>query len=109
MLTIQDVNEEEIEDIKEDQTEDAQSQVKWLKTLSQRCRIYLDLLPKDLPLLERNKELIQNPLFRFLEREVTVCSKLLGNVRKILQNLIDMVDGKLQPLQYLKNLALQIY
>jgi len=63
-----------------------------------KCQTFLELLPVELPLLERNKILIENPLFRFLEREVTVCSKLLKNVRNVLADLISMVNGTLQPL-----------
>lgn len=106
--TIQDVNEEEIQDIKESK-KDEQTQIKWLTELKEKCQAFIALLPEDLPLLERNKTLIENPLFRFLEREVTVCSKLLKTVRQVLKDLISMVEGTLQPLQYLKQLAKQIY
>lgn len=77
MIIIQDVNEEEIGDIKESKEKDGETQLKWLAELKTKCQAFLNILPLDLPLLERNKTLIENPLFRFLEREVTVCSKLL--------------------------------
>ena len=110
LLLIQDVNEEEIEAINEDEEEnDAQTQIKWLKELAERCKVYIKLLPKDIPLLKRTKALISNPLFRFIEREVTVCSKLLISVRKTLNDLIDMVEGRLQPLEDLKIKAKMIY
>ncbi len=107
---VQDINEEEISTIQEEEGQDeSSSQLKWLRELKERAATYLKLLPRELTVLKRSKELISNPLFRFLEREVTVCSKLLVKVRKVLNDLIDMVDGKLQPLQELKNLAQTIY
>lgn len=50
-----------------------------------------------------------NPMFRFLEREVTVTSNLLELIRKNLNNLKAMAEGKLQPLQELKNLSKIVY
>lgn len=99
------MNEEQIGDIKENSEKEEHSTLKWLTELRSKCQAYIQILPNDLPLLERNKKLIENPLFRFLEREVTVCSKLLKNVRSVLKDLVAMVDGTLQPLQYLKVLA----
>ena len=110
LQTIQDLNEEEIEVIKESKDEDeAGNQLKWLLELSKRCKTYLKLLPNDIPLLQRNAQLISNPLFRFLEREVVICSKLLKVVKSTLNDLIEMAEGRLQPLQDLKRLAKLIY
>ena len=41
----------------------------------------MDKLPSQLELLNRTAQAIQNPLFRFLEREVTVASGLLDLVK----------------------------
>lgn len=109
LLTIQDVNEEEIESIKDDEDTGHAGQVRWLKALTERCNTYLSLLPKDLPLLTRNEVLIRNPLFRFLEREVTVCHHLLKRVRKNLKELVDMAEGTVQALQDTKIMAKQIF
>ena len=110
LLVIQDVNEEEIAVINEEEdSDDSKTKIKWLKELAERCKVYIKLLPKDIPLLKRTKALISNPLFRFLERETTVCAKLLINVRKTLNDLIDMIEGRLQPLEELKIKAKMIY
>jgi dynein heavy chain 1 len=109
LLMIQDVNEEEIESIKDDEETGQSTQLKWLKTLSERSKIYNNLLPKEIKLLVRNEKLITNPLFRFLEREVTVCHNLLKRVKKNLKELEDMAEGRLQPLQELKNMAKTIF
>jgi dynein heavy chain 1 len=52
------------------------------------------MLPKSLVPMVRNAEGIKNPLFRFLEREVTVASGLLKNVSKDLQHLKEMCEGE---------------
>ena len=52
------------------------------------------LLPGQLELLKRTETLIKNPLFRFLEREVTVASGLLDTVRRELSMLIEMCQGE---------------
>jgi len=41
----------------------------------------IERLPGQLDTLPRTEASIQNPLFRFLEREVIVASKLLDRVR----------------------------
>jgi len=48
---------------------------------------------------------ITNPLFRFLEREVTVASGLLDSVKNDLHMLLEMCEGKRKSTQQLKVLA----
>jgi len=62
----------------------------------------LDLLPAQLELLNRTAQAIQNPLFRFLEREVTVASGLLEVVKADLVQLIEMCHGKRKSTNMLK-------
>lgn len=76
--------------------------------IGERTAIFLDILPAQLQKLERNEELIQNPLFRFLEREITASSHLLQTVRTQLQSVKDMCDGTSLPLIDTKKLAEQI-
>lgn len=67
------------------------------------------LLPGQLELLKRTDKLIKNPLFRFLEREVTVASTLLDTVRGDLSMLIEMCMGERKSTQQLKLLAEELH
>ena len=51
------------------------------------------ILPKELWRLERTEELMNNPLFRFMEK-VTVASKLLNNIQRYSGDIKDMTSGK---------------
>jgi len=62
-------------------------------------------MPTQLELLNRTALAIQNPLFRFLEREVTVASALLELVKSDLFMLIDMCKGNIKSTNMLKQLA----
>lgn len=45
MIIIQDVNEEEIGDIKESKEKDGETQLKWLAELKTKCQAFLNILP----------------------------------------------------------------
>lgn len=55
---------------------------------------YIEILPKDLKRLDRTEEAMSNPLFRFLEREVTVASKLLKTINKNCIDIQEMCQGR---------------
>jgi dynein heavy chain 1 len=59
--------------------------------------------------LVRSANSLSNPLFRFLERELTVASSLLDAVRANVGDVKLMCEGKLQPLMELKVMAQTIY
>ena len=80
------------EDDENEKDNDGQSA--WLKELQQRLEILEQNLPGQLDLLHRTDEKIKNPLFRFLEREVTVASELLDVVRKDILQLIELCQAK---------------
>jgi dynein heavy chain 1, cytosolic len=69
----------------------------------------LALLPGQLDLLHRTSESIKNPLFRFLEREVTVASQLLDVVRNDLVLLTEMCKGERKSTNILKTLAEELH
>jgi len=46
----------------------------WLSVLQKKVELMIERLPGQLDLLKRTAKAITNPLFRFLEREVTVTS-----------------------------------
>ena len=114
---IQDINDENITDITPDykkkndssHNESGGSTIKWLAELSVRVGRYLDLLPMNVKKLTRTANSLQNPLFRFLEREVIVVSSMLDLVRTNLGDVKAMCEGKIQPLMELKSLAQIIY
>lgn len=53
----------------------------------------IERLPGQLDLLKRTAKAITNPLFRFLEREVTVTSGLLDYVRNDLNSVLELCKG----------------
>jgi len=69
----------------------------------------LQQLPGQLDLLTRTSESIKNPLFRFLEREVTVASQLLDVVRSDLFMLTEMCKGERKSTNVLKTLAEELH
>jgi dynein heavy chain 1 len=60
-------------------------------------------------LLKRTAQSITNPLFRFLEREVTVASSLLDQVRNDLNMILEMCKGIRKSTNVLKHLAEDIH
>ena len=56
--------------------------------LQKKCETLHALLPEKLDVMKRTEEAIKNPLFRFLEREVTVASGLLKKVKSDLAGII---------------------
>lgn len=52
---------------------------------------------------------MNNPLFRFLEREVTVASKLLVSIHKNSTDTQDLCNGKTLATNYLRELAKDIH
>jgi dynein heavy chain 1 len=69
----------------------------------------INLCPGQLDRLKRTEKLIKNPLFRFLDREVTVASNLLDTVRRDLSMLIEMCQGERKSTQQLKSLAEELH
>jgi len=65
----------------------------------------VEILPSQLELLNRTAKAIENPLFRFMEREVTVASSLLDIVKRDLLHLIEMCTGKRKSTNILKKLS----
>lgn len=115
---MQDVNEEEItleipktSGKLEKKSEGAgpQQQVQWLRVLGERANKYLAILPLQLEKLPRTEKSITDPLFRFLEREVTVTTALLEKIRANLFDLKNMCEGTSTSTNLTKNLALEIH
>lgn len=84
---------------------DQDGQAVWLKNLRTTCEKMVEALPTQLELLNRTAQAIQNPLFRFMEREVTGASNLLDTVKRDLLLLIEMCVGTRKSTNILKKLA----
>ena len=69
----------------------------------------MQVLPKKLERLRRTSELIKQPMFRFLERETAIGSDLLAMLRRDLDQIKQMSEGKTKPISFLKDLARQLY
>jgi dynein heavy chain 1 len=61
--------------------------------LQKKIESMIGRLPGQLDLLKRTAKAITNPLFRFLEREVTVTSGLLDAVRDDLNAVLELCKG----------------
>lgn len=83
--------------------------MKWLGELAVRAGNYMDLLPMNIKKPVRSENSLQNPLFRFLERELNVATRLLDIVREKVGEVKSMCEGTLQPLMELKLLAQTLY
>ena len=106
---LQDTAEEEVSLDSFSSTKESSSQVQWLRILGERAGKYLELLPNEIGRLERTGNSLNNPLFRFLERETTVASSLLELVRKNLFEVQQMCEGKINSTNVLKTMAKTLY
>lgn len=68
----------------------------WLLRLNEKVTSLLTFLPETLPQLNRDENSLTDPLFRFLEREVNLGSKLLKMVKQDLQDLKLLSTGDLK-------------
>lgn len=108
LFKLQDVNEEQVT-LEKKKEEKKNKQVKWLSEVNQKVSTYLNIIPKNISKLERTENLMNNPLFRFLEREVTVASKLLGTIQKNSVDTQDLCNGRILATNVLRELAKDIH
>jgi dynein heavy chain 1 len=93
----------------EDAKKESESKASWLVSLQHKIEKMLKNLPGQLPTMVRTSNSIQNPLFRFLEREVTVGSSLLDQVRNDLTSIKEMCSGERKSTNVLKALAKELH
>ncbi len=89
---MQQQSKEEVKSSKQNSQSNAR-QLQWLIDLKQRTTSFLQVLPPTLTELKRTANSINNPLFRFLEREVTVAARLLSLLRKNLADAKALCEG----------------
>jgi dynein heavy chain 1 len=80
-----------------------------LKEVHEKVKRYFQILPASLSKMERTEGSLNDPLFRFLEREVTVAHKLLTVILKNNAEVRDLCEGKLLATNILKALAKDIH
>ena len=76
----------------------------WMRQLREQANQWLGILPNALPLLTRAEASIKDPMFRFYERETTIGSQLLKQVRSDLQDVIKCCEGEMKQTNHLRSL-----
>jgi len=79
-------------------------QPSWMKTLYIVVNNWLTILPEKLSNMIQNENSIQDPLFRFFNRENTIAQKLLIKLHQDLKNIKLICEGKMQQTNYLRKL-----
>jgi len=87
----------------------AEGKTTWLAELQTKCEKLLEILPANLDQMKRTASSISNPLFRFLEREVTVAGHLLDTVRADLGKLKEMCAGNIKSTNVLREIAKSLH
>ncbi|KAH9486661.1 Cytoplasmic dynein 1 heavy chain 1 [Psilocybe cubensis] len=80
------------------------SQPAWMRTLLERCREWLGQLPAQFNILPKQSGEHQDPLYRLFAREGDIGRKLLGSVRKDLDNVVKVCLGELKQTNHLRTL-----
>ena len=77
----------------------------WLTVLHKKIEIYLEMLPQKTLTMKRDANLVKNPLFRFLDREVQVLSALQTTISSDLTLILEICNGQRKSTNYLKKIA----
>ena len=83
--------------------------VSWLVLVQQKSEKLLQNLPMEVNYLEGNENSNNDPIFRFLKREVGIASKLLIRVRDDLSKLISMCKGDIKSTNELREVAKNVF
>jgi dynein heavy chain 1 len=87
----------------------AGGRARWLVTLQKKVTVFYDALPVELAELQRAGSLVQNPIFRFLERECRVLSALLQTVRKDFSLVLEVCAGERKSTNHIKAVAQSLH
>merc|ERR1712137_340872 len=80
----------------------------WAVNLLKFVDTWKDLLPKELKSLERTSKSVNDPLFRFFEREVQVGQKLLQKILHDFETLTHVANGNQKQTNYIRSLMASI-
>ncbi|RXW18442.1 hypothetical protein EST38_g7401 [Candolleomyces aberdarensis] len=76
----------------------------WMRSLLERCKEWLDLLPQKFNMLPPQPAEHQDPLYRLFAREGSIGRKLLDQVRKDLADVVKVCRGELKQTNHLRTL-----
>ena len=99
----------EDEELGSEDTAGKKTQASWLISVQEKSNKLLKALPLQVKPLVGNKQSNNDPIFRFLLREVAVASKLLNKVRDDLDKLILMSKGESKSTNELRDIAKNIF
>ena len=106
---VQDIAGQEIESLDSSPNEDEGIQVNWLLELADKVSSYIEMLPPALAKMSANEDNMNNPLFRYLDKEVNFGASLLKKLLGNLKDVDDMANGRIHPLQEIKNMGRTIH
>lgn len=81
----------------------------WLIVVEEKANRLYETLPSEINQLQKNELSAKNPIYRFLNREITVMSKLLNRVRSDLKKLIEMCKGNSKSTNDLREIAKDLF
>ena len=81
----------------------------WMRNLKVTVSEWVSLLPETLYTLVRTADNLKDPMFRFFEREVAQGTQLLARVRRNLNEIVDVVDGKLKMTNLIEAMMQDLY
>lgn len=87
----------------------AAGRARWLVSLQKKVTAFYDVLPLELQALQRAGALVQNPMFRFLERECRVLSALLQTVRMDFDLVLEVCAGERRSTNHIKAVAQSLH
>ena len=99
----------EDEELGSSETAGKKTQASWLIAVQEKSTKLLKALPLQVKPLVGNKQSNNDPIFRFLLREVAVASKLLNKVRDDLNQLILMSKGESKSTNELREIAKNLF
>jgi dynein heavy chain 1 len=85
------------------------SQASWLVSVQEKSEKLLSTLPSEVLPLVGTEASNNDPIFRFLKREVAVAIKLLNKVRQDLKQLIQMAKGEGKSTNELRDIAKSVF
>ena len=91
-----------------EEKQDVGSQPAWMRTTADLCARWLEMLPEKPNSLRRTAEKIKDPMFRFFEREVVMGVRLVKQVRRDLQEMIDCCTGQSKMTNNLRDLIADV-
>ncbi|KAI7942887.1 hypothetical protein MJO29_012731 [Puccinia striiformis f. sp. tritici] len=89
-------------------TNNSSSQPGWMRQLETTSKEFLKNLNENLPNLNLKSNDLNDPLFRFFEREIALGQKLLTIIRKDLIELIAVCNGEIKQTNHLRSLIGEI-